>query len=117
VHGQTRAPTREGAFDGADIGAAARYLDLEPAKLRSELCQGETLAAIAHSTGGRSVAGLEAALASAKTARLRAAAKAGRLSEAAAHAELATVAARARAEVRRHRRPLGGLGSSLTPSC
>ncbi len=112
----TRASARGSAVAAADIEAAARYLGFKPAKLRSELRQGETLAAIAQSTGGRSVDGLAAALAAAKTARVRAAAKAGELSETAADAQLATVTARARAEVRRHRRPIVGLGSSLAPA-
>jgi len=114
-HGHSRAPARAGAFAAADIGAAARYLGLDPAQLRSELRQGKTLEAITQSIGGHSVAGLASALAGAKATRLRAAAKAGKLSEVAAQAQLATVTARARAEVHRHR-AIAGLGGSLTPA-
>lgn len=115
-HGHSRARTaREGATASADISAAARYLGLDPAKLRLELRQGQTLAAIAQATQGRSVDGLAAALAAAKAARVRAAIKGGRLSEVAGQAQLATVTERARAEVGRHR-PIVGLGGALIPA-
>lgn len=99
----------------ADLAAAARYLGLDPAKLRLELRQGQTLAAIAQATQGHSVNGLAAVLAETKAARVRAAVKAGKLSETAGRAQLATVTERARAEVGRHR-PTVGLGGSLIPA-
>lgn len=115
-HGHSRAlPARASGLAPADLAAAARYLQLSPARLRLELRRGETLAMIAQSTKGRSVEDLAAALAGAKAARLRAALKAGKLSEAAAHAQLATVTVRARAEVRRQRR-IVGLGGTLAPT-
>ena len=115
-HGHSRAsPAREGAIAGADVSAAARYLGLDPAKLRLELRQGQSLAAITQARQGRSVDGLAAALAAAKATRVRAAIKGGRLSEAAGQAQLATVTARARAELGRHR-PIVGLGGALMPA-
>jgi hypothetical protein len=104
-----------GAIASADIAAAARYLGIDPAKLRNELRRGQTLATLAERSSGHSAQGLAGALAAAKAARLRAAAREGRLSTTAAQAQLATVTARAQTEVRRAR-PIAGLGGSLAPA-
>jgi len=115
-HGHARtALARAGSAASSDIAAAARYLGLDPARLRLELRQGQTLAAIAQTTRGRSVNGLAAALAETKAARVRAAIKAGKLSEAAGQAQLATATERARAVLGRHR-PIVGLGGALIPA-
>jgi hypothetical protein len=58
-------------------GVAARYLGLSQARLRRELESGKTLAQIASSTPGRSVAGLHAAMTTAATTRLAAAVSSG----------------------------------------
>jgi hypothetical protein len=63
----------------ADLHAAAGYLGLDPARLRSELGAGRTLAQIADATAGRSSAGLVAALVATRRARLAAAVAAGRV--------------------------------------
>ncbi len=112
---RTSASVSTSAIASADIAAAARYLGIEPTKLRDELRQGQTLATLAQRSSGRSEQGLAGALAAAKAARLRAAAKEGRLSQTAAQAQLATVTGRAQAEVRRAR-PIAGLGGSLAPA-
>ncbi len=115
-HGHSRNPfARAGGAASSDIGAAARYLGLDPAKLRLELRQGQTLAAIARATQGRSVDGLAAALAETKAARVRAAIKGGKLRETTGQAQLATVTERARAELGRYR-PIVGLGGALIPA-
>jgi hypothetical protein len=60
---------------------AAAYLGLRPAQLRSELRSGRTLAQVADATGGKSAAGLIAALVAVKKAKLAADVAAGRLSQ------------------------------------
>jgi len=113
-HGQ-RGPAHSGTFAPTDLGAAASYLGLSPARLRARLRQGQTLAAVAQSRRGRSAAGLAKALAEAKASRLRAAEQSGKLSRATASRELASVSARARAELHRQGR-IAGLGASLGPA-
>ena len=61
------------------IAPAASYLGVSPAKLRSERRQGKSLAQIAASTRGKSVAGLKAALMAAAQRRLDAAVASGRI--------------------------------------
>ncbi len=58
---------------GGGLSAAARYLEIPVAKLRSELLAGKSLAQLANATSGKSAAGLEAALVATKKARLAAA--------------------------------------------
>jgi hypothetical protein len=65
----------------ADLGAAASYLDVTEAELRTALEDGDTLADVAEAEG-KSVDGLVQALTDAATERLDAAVEAGRLTEA-----------------------------------
>jgi hypothetical protein len=58
---------------GANIAAAARYLGLSKAQLKSELGTGRTLAQIADGTPGSSEAGLIASIVAARRAKLAAA--------------------------------------------
>ena len=85
--------TPPGAFDqnqrrpffrfGRAVGlsAAATYLGLSATDLLSKVQSGQTLAEIAKSTNGKSVAGLIAAMTTAQTSDLAAAVKAGRLTQ------------------------------------
>ena len=68
------------------LDAAATYLGLTQAELRTQLEAGKTLAEIAGATTGKTVAGLESALAAASKAKLDAAVKAGKLTQAQADA-------------------------------
>jgi hypothetical protein len=61
------------------IRAAAQYLGLSPATLRSDLRSGKSLAQIAGSTPGKSVAGLQGAIIAAEKSQLDAAVKNGRI--------------------------------------
>jgi hypothetical protein len=62
---------RGGGLDGlGGLGVATQYLGIGAATLRSELQSGKSLAEIASSTPGKSVAGLKAAVLSAEKARL-----------------------------------------------
>jgi phage I-like protein len=58
-------------------GAAAQYLGLTPATLRSELESGKSLAQIASTTPGKTVAGLQAAILAAATTRVEKALSSG----------------------------------------
>jgi uncharacterized protein YidB (DUF937 family) len=68
-------------FGFADLGAAASYLGLSAADLRSQLAGGKTLAQVAQDRG-KSVDGLVSALADAAKKKLDAAVAAGRLTQA-----------------------------------
>lgn len=77
------------------LGTAAHYLGLSGAQLFNELRAGRTLAQIAKSRG-KSVAGLEQAMAAAVKSRLDEAVKAGRLSRSREQQILSTVSGRLR---------------------
>jgi hypothetical protein len=79
-----------GAF-GDDFGAAATYLGLTTAQLRTQLESGKTLAQIAAATSGKSAAGLVSALVAAEQKELDAAVAAGRLTKAQADAIVPTL--------------------------
>jgi hypothetical protein len=68
-------------FRGGILDAAASYLGLTKAQLRSQLSSGKSLAAIA-TAQGKSVSGLEAAILSAAQSKLDQAVRAGRLTSA-----------------------------------
>lgn len=65
-------------FGGAD-SAAAQYLGIAAATLRTDLGSGKSLAQLATAAPGKSVAGLEAAISAAETARLNAAVSSGQI--------------------------------------
>lgn len=65
--------------DGRGEATAATYLGISETALRSELKSGKSLAAIAASTPGKSVAGLQAAIVTAETTRLNAAVSSGKI--------------------------------------
>jgi hypothetical protein len=67
-----------GGFGGSNA-AAAQYLGLTETTLRSDLRSGESLAQIASSTPGKSVAGLTAAIIAAETTRLNTAVASGQI--------------------------------------
>lgn len=83
------------------ISVAAAYLGIPRAKLRGELRSGRTLAQVAGSISGRSVAGLTAALLAAGRARLEAEAAAGHISSAERNVRLARLQRRVTAVVNR----------------
>jgi hypothetical protein len=89
------------ARGSSDVGAAAGYLGLTKAQLRSELRSGRTLAQIAGATGGRSATGLIEALLGARTAQLNAEVDARKLSPAAERKRLARLRKRLTAELER----------------
>jgi len=91
-------------FGFAKLDAAAQYLGLTEAQLRSQLASGKSLADIAKARG-KSVSGLEDALTSAIRARLDEAVKAGRLTKAQEQRILARIDARIADVVQR-----GGFG-------
>ncbi len=73
----------------------AQYLGISEATLRSDLGAGRTLAQIADAAGGgRSAAGLKAAIIAAQTTRLNDAVSSGRITGAQESARLATLSAR-----------------------
>jgi hypothetical protein len=63
----------------AGLHVAAQYLGISPQTLRSDLRSGKSLAEIAGSTPGKSVAGLKSAILAAAKTRLDAAVKNGRI--------------------------------------
>jgi hypothetical protein len=69
-------------FFGGGLSAAATYLGISTADLRSQLKSGKTLAAIANATSGKSAAGLIQALVNAAKTKLDAAVSAGKLTQA-----------------------------------
>jgi hypothetical protein len=85
--------THFGHVRGVDLGAAATYLGLTQAELRTELESGKTLAEIA-TAKGKTVSGLKQALSDAVKSDLDAAVKAGKLTQAQADDFLTRVEAR-----------------------
>ncbi len=75
-------PLGMGPGRGDDLQAAADYLGIPLATLRTDLQSGETLAQVAGATSGKSAAGLIAALVAHETSELDAAVKAGKLTQA-----------------------------------
>jgi len=67
---------------GDALAAAATYLGISQSALIAQLQSGKTLAQVAEATGGKSTAGLVAALVAAEQAELAAAVKAGSLTQA-----------------------------------
>jgi hypothetical protein len=86
------------------LSAAAAYLGISRAKLKSALRQGRTLAQVASATPGRSAAGLVAALTAAHTAALDAAVAAGTMSATREHQLLRHLGQRVAVEVARSSR-------------
>ena len=68
-----------GGGAGGTVGAAATYLGITDATLRSELRAGQSLAQIATATPGKTVAGLKAAIIAAATTGLNAATSSGQI--------------------------------------
>lgn len=67
---------------GANLAAAATYLGVTQADLRTDLQSGKSLADVAEATDGKSVDGLVAAIVAARKKELAAAVTAGKLTEA-----------------------------------
>src|ERR1019366_973826 len=67
-----------GGFGGSDAAAAA-YLGITEATLRSDLQAGQSLAQIANATQGKTSDGLKAAIIAAETVRLNAAVSSGQI--------------------------------------
>lgn len=91
---------------GADLDAAATYLGVTEADLRTKLQAGQTLAAIANATAGKSRDGLVNALVADATADIDAAQSAGRITAEQATAAKAKLAAKI-AEMVDSTRPMG----------
>jgi hypothetical protein len=89
---------------GRTLTAAAGYLGVSAAQIRSQLRSGKTLAQIADAIGGRSEAGLIQALVAARKAALASRVSAGKITQAQANAILPKLAARVSAQVNRVRR-------------
>jgi len=83
--------------------AAARYLGLGAAQLRSDVRSGKSLAQVAKATSGKSEAGLIEALVAARKATLAAAVAAGKITQAKANEVLPKLATREAARVTRVR--------------
>lgn len=101
-----------GGFGGglrAGDSAAATYLGITGAALRTELMGGKTLSQIADATPGKSSAGLKAALITAETTRLTAALASGAITSQEEQAQLASLPARIDAMLARTF-TAGGLG-------
>lgn len=79
---------------GAGVQAAAQYLNLTPAQLKTQLASGRSLAQITASTPGKSVSGLEQAITAAVKSRLDAAVSANRITSAQEQQILSALAAR-----------------------
>ncbi len=92
----------------ADLLTAARYLGLSVGQLRDDLRAGETLAELANATPGKSARGVEDALVSVKSARIRAEVARGTLSTRREGARLRALRRRASSETRRQRGALRG---------
>jgi hypothetical protein len=84
-----------------EVGAAADYLGLTKAQLRTQLRSGRTLAQIADATGGKSATGLIEALLGARAAQLNAEVDAKELSPAAERGRLARLRRRLTAQLER----------------
>src|SRR5207248_9213724 len=80
-----------GGGPGDDLDAAAAYLGITSAQLRSDLQSGQTPAQVANATSGKSAAGLIAALVTHETAELDAAVAAGKLTSAQEQAMVANL--------------------------
>jgi hypothetical protein len=93
------APTRINA--SSQLAVAADYLGLSRPQLRKRLRTDGTLVAVAHSTPGRSRAGLIEALVKARMRALTSAAAAGSLSSAKLSTRLARLRERVEAQVQR----------------
>jgi hypothetical protein len=93
--------TRSRAARTPALAAAARYLGISHARLRSELRSGRTLAQIAAATPGRSTGGLIDAIVAQRRARIEAAASAGRISRSREASSLAGLRRRVTAAVER----------------
>jgi hypothetical protein len=85
-------PGRGGPND--DLAAAATYLGVTTSALVTDLQSGQTLAQVASSVGGKSTAGLVAALVTHETAEINAAVSAGTLTQAEATTRIAGLTAR-----------------------
>ena len=83
------------------VASAATYLGMSQTALRSELKSGKTLAEIAGSTPGKSVAGLKAALTTAETTRLNAAVSSGKITAQQEQERLAALASHSEAILQR----------------
>jgi hypothetical protein len=124
-----RGPFLGDTFSGGRFGrggrerltaAATKYLGITPATLRSERRAGESLAQIAASTPGKSVAGLKAAILAGAKARLDGAVSDGRITSEQARARLSALSSRIEALLERtsvgpgpndfHMRPRGAPG-------
>ncbi|HEV7586437.1 MAG TPA: hypothetical protein VGO14_11725 [Solirubrobacteraceae bacterium] len=93
-------PSAVGRLSGRPSAAAAAYLGITQAKLRSQLRGGRTLAQLAHATPGRSASGLMAAIVADTKSRLAASVAAGGLTAAREKLLLANLEQRVAAEVR-----------------
>jgi hypothetical protein len=91
-------------------GAAAQYLGISAATLRSDLKSGKSLAQIASSTPGKSVEGLKAAIVSAKKARLDQAVSSGSITNQQEQERLSKLSSRI--EVLLQRSEAGGPGGN-----
>ena len=96
-------------FEGDDLTAAATYLGVTEADLRTKLQAGQTLAQIAGATSGKNRDGLIQAIVKAETTEIDAAQTAGKITAAQATAEKANLTAEATAIVD-NARPAGGPG-------
>ena len=76
------AAANDGYGHGDDLDAAATYLGLTAAELRTQLESGKTLAQIANATSGKSATGLIAALVTAEKQELADAVSSGKLTQA-----------------------------------
>ena len=86
---------------GRGLASAATYLGMGETTLRSELKSGKTLAEIATSTPGKTLAGLKAAIIAAATTRLNAAVSSGRITAQQEHERLAALSTRSEAMLQR----------------
>jgi hypothetical protein len=82
-----------GGRGGDELDAAAAYLGLPVAQIRSSLAGGQTLAQIAAATNGKTTAGLIAALVAAERTEIAAKVTAGRITQAQADAIIPTLTA------------------------
>jgi hypothetical protein len=103
-------PGRGFHVEGNSLAAAATYLGITEADLRTKLQGGQTLAAIANATAGKSRDGLIAALVADATAKIDAAQKAGTITADQATQLKANLTAHVTAEVDSTRPPFGGPG-------
>ena len=100
---------------GTDAAAAATYLGLSEADLRTKTAGGQTLAAIANATAGKSRDGLVAAIVADANAKIDQAQKDGKITADQATAAKTNLAARIAAEVDSTRPPGPGFGGPGRP--